>query len=227
MNFLLIINFVLNFCLLLLVGFLVFFKSYFSEKGKNVATKEDVAEITSKVEQVRAQAAIFTEARVSHRAEEAKALIDYFSKYAAWFSGLSDFNPTISSEAEYESFADRQGLLASLARECELSAGKVEIFVGNEEIPVTHHRLYIATLDVQKFCIAESYEFVKRHLELMARIAADPDKKVDLQIEYFREQPEHFQGYAARLQERLAGLLPLRNQQRGLIATQLRAAFET
>ncbi|MBS1634602.1 MAG: hypothetical protein JST26_01680 [Bacteroidetes bacterium] len=40
---------------LLLLGslYLIFFKSYFSEKGKNVATKEDIEEITTKVETIK------------------------------------------------------------------------------------------------------------------------------------------------------------------------------
>lgn len=41
--------------ILLLIGgfYLVFFKSYFTEKGKNIATKEDIAEITTKVEGIK------------------------------------------------------------------------------------------------------------------------------------------------------------------------------
>ncbi len=44
--------------IIIAVAFKVFFTSYVSEKGKNLATKEDIAEITDKVEKVRLQYAV-------------------------------------------------------------------------------------------------------------------------------------------------------------------------
>ena len=43
---------ILEVLILLLLLYLAFFKSYFQEKGKNLATKEDTEEITSLVESV-------------------------------------------------------------------------------------------------------------------------------------------------------------------------------
>lgn len=41
------------FGLVALIFFPKYFSSYFSEKGKNLATKEDVEEITDKIEKIR------------------------------------------------------------------------------------------------------------------------------------------------------------------------------
>jgi hypothetical protein len=48
-----IINIILQVALLLLGLYLAFWKSYFTEKGKNLATKEDVGDITNKVERIK------------------------------------------------------------------------------------------------------------------------------------------------------------------------------
>lgn len=48
------INFVTNILMILIGLYLIFFKDYFSQKGKNLATIEDISSITSKVEDVKA-----------------------------------------------------------------------------------------------------------------------------------------------------------------------------
>ena len=53
MNYTDVILLVMQVLLLLASLYLIFFKSYFSEKGKNLATKEDVEDITTKVEAIR------------------------------------------------------------------------------------------------------------------------------------------------------------------------------
>jgi hypothetical protein len=50
MQTLTVIEIILDVLLVLFVLHLDFFKSYFQEKGKNLATKEDIEDITSKVE---------------------------------------------------------------------------------------------------------------------------------------------------------------------------------
>ena len=44
-----IVNLILNFLIFLFLLYLVFFKSYLSEKGKNAATKEDIGNIQKKL----------------------------------------------------------------------------------------------------------------------------------------------------------------------------------
>ncbi len=44
---------ILDICILLLGGYYILYKSYMKEKGKNLATKEDIQEITDKMESVK------------------------------------------------------------------------------------------------------------------------------------------------------------------------------
>lgn len=50
-----IIQLILEIIILIIGLYLVFFKSYFSEKGKNLATQQDIKNITIKVEEVKAE----------------------------------------------------------------------------------------------------------------------------------------------------------------------------
>jgi flagellar basal body-associated protein FliL len=72
--------------------YMAFFKSYFQEKGKNLATKEDIEEITKKVESIKTGLQFSLEAKLSWRAEEHDALVDYYSKYGALLSGITNIS---------------------------------------------------------------------------------------------------------------------------------------
>ncbi len=82
------IEIVLQSIVLLGVLYLALFKSYFKEKGKNIATLEDIGKITTSVESIKAQLKFALEAKLSFRAEEHSALVDYYSKYYRWLSAL-------------------------------------------------------------------------------------------------------------------------------------------
>jgi len=66
--------------LLFLIGlYLAFFKSYFGEKGKNLATKEDISEITEKIENIKNSYA--------HSLEKAKSELQIKSALQQTFQG--------------------------------------------------------------------------------------------------------------------------------------------
>ena len=100
---------------IVIVGIILFFTiknflpSYFNEKGKNLATKEDVEEITKKVEKIKtefvkdiefikADLSYINQSKFSIKASERDALIDTNNKYSEWLNyimniSFSDINP--------------------------------------------------------------------------------------------------------------------------------------
>src|SRR5262245_59986059 len=69
--------------------------TYFNEKAKNLDTKQDISEITQKVEEtnkvftdkteeLKAQLLFFNQHKLSWKAAEREALIDYNKKFSAW-----------------------------------------------------------------------------------------------------------------------------------------------
>lgn len=74
------------------LGFLIriSLSSYLSEKGKNLATKEDIKGITEKVEQVKSDFQVQTQAKLSNNLDRKQALINLYESYHNWFSILID-----------------------------------------------------------------------------------------------------------------------------------------
>lgn len=75
--------------------YLAFFKSYFQEKGKNIATSEDIENLTTKVESVKqkfldkntnlkAKLDLLTNLQIGHRNDEKSALLSFHQCISAW-----------------------------------------------------------------------------------------------------------------------------------------------
>src|SRR5687768_15388553 len=71
--------------------------SYLQEKGKNLATKEDIGEITKtvegiktsfilEIEKVKVNLSFLNTSRISLANEERLAIINYYEKHYAWFT---------------------------------------------------------------------------------------------------------------------------------------------
>lgn len=83
--------------------FVTYLVTYFKEKGQNRATKEDIAEITKKIEEVKsvfiqdteklkAHLNLLTSVKFSLHNEERKAIIDYNKKYYIWFNSITNIS---------------------------------------------------------------------------------------------------------------------------------------
>ena len=159
------VQLVLEALILLLLLYLAFLKSYFQEKGKNVATKEDVEEITSLVEAVKSQLQFSLQAKLSLRAEEHQALVDYFSKYSVWLSAITNFSSVGINKDNTSRLAEIRSHLDILHQDFDLAAGKMELFVENEDIQSQHGALVIETLKFQAHAQQVTFEIGEIHLE--------------------------------------------------------------
>lgn len=85
----------------IVILYLLFFKSYFEEKGKNLATKEDISGITSKIEDIKRESTnLRLELQYSHqiklsiRMQRIEALREAFQSYFVWAGAIIDFQLT-------------------------------------------------------------------------------------------------------------------------------------
>jgi hypothetical protein len=74
---------------ILIFGLLYFliknlFPAYFSEKGKNLATKEDIEEITEKIKNVESKISIKTTGEIDYNSLKRKIVLDYFGAFNNW-----------------------------------------------------------------------------------------------------------------------------------------------
>jgi hypothetical protein len=215
---------ILEVLILLLLLYLAFFKSYFQEKGKNFATKEDVEEITSLVESVKSQLQFSLQAKLSLRAEEHQALIDYFSKYSAWLSAVTNWSSVGINKDNTTRLAEIRSQLDILHQDFDLAAGKLELFVENEHIRSQHGPLVIETLKFQGHAQQAAFEIERIHLESTHMMLTTPlDQQAERYRELLEKEKDHYKKYKGEQLEMYRALRPTVQEQQRTISKHIRA----
>lgn len=110
--------------LMLIIGALIgFLSAYFSEKGKNLATKEDIELITSKIEGIKSQYAHNQMIELEKRKLKHEALLDALSMVDAYYSHVLTRNVPKSPTKQYATIKE--------VRECH---NKLILSVDNPNI---------------------------------------------------------------------------------------------
>jgi len=218
------VQLVLEALILLLLLYLAFLKSYFQEKGRNIATKEDVEEITSLVESVKSQLQFSLQAKLSLRAEEHQALVDYFSKYSAWLSAITNCSAVGIDKDNTPRLIEIRSQLDMLHRDFELAAGKMELFVENEDIRSQHGPLVIETLKFQAHAQQVTFEIERIHLEAKQMQSKIPlDEQVDRYRELLGTESEIYKKFKEEQLETYRALFPAVQRQQRAISKHIRA----
>jgi hypothetical protein len=204
--------------------YLAFFKSYFQEKGKNVATKEDVEEITSLVEAVKSQLQFSLQAKLSLRAEEHQVLVDYFSKYSAWLSAITNCSTVGINKDNMSRLAEIRSQLDVLHHDFDLAAGKMELFVQNEDIQLQHGPLMIETLKFQAHAQQVTFKIEEIHLETKQMLLQTPlDQQVEQYKKLLEKEKELYMKFKEEQLQIYTALLPSVGKQRVAISTHIKA----
>ena len=209
---------------LLALLYLVFLKSYFGEKGKNLATKEDVAEITSLVESVKSQLQFSLQAKLSLRAEEHQALVDYFSKYSAWLSAITNCSVAGIHKDNTFRLSEIRSQLDAHKRDVELAEGKMQLFVENEDIQSRHGTLMIETLKFQGHAQQLTFNIEQSHLESkQVELSLPPHEQVQRYKELLEKELKLYQQFNEEQLQMYKALFPLVQEQRRAISAHIRA----
>lgn len=174
---------IIHYCLEVIIAltglYLAFGKSYFTEKGKNLATLEDIEEITSKVEAIKTEFIRETERlkfdlqytnqiKLSIKSEEIKSLFDFYEKYFFWLNILLDSSFTlINDEVMLRQEKDKinQSYFAFL-----LAEAKVELLLGDIEELSEAKIMKIATLHLQSYILTKITEYDVKIREKIDRL---------------------------------------------------------
>lgn len=178
---------------IIIIGlYLAFFKSYFQEKGKNVATSEDIENITRKVENVKKEIAedfalskskidILYNIELKQISNEKEALINFHRTFSLWFNKLTSSlnllddsnNSEISSKIKeynevYQKVLDEYSILEIYCENQEfltlISNLKIKIL---QELSKNHPQTLLRIkYNNDKYCIIENYpESAKKYEE--------------------------------------------------------------
>lgn len=121
MNNELILRIILDIIIICVGLYIVLWKSYLREKGKNFATKEDIEEITKKIETVKNEIGIHSQLKLEYLKDRKKAALDFLSSISLWLDfalrplGIIQNNP-IDKKLLSELIADlkNKGSVATL-----------------------------------------------------------------------------------------------------------------
>jgi hypothetical protein len=145
-----------------LLGFLLknFWPKYFEAKGTNLATKEDIGEITKIVEDAKQQfthdtevlkgkLTIYSQSFVSIKSLERDALINVAKTYADWLNSLENFNLAFHSYDNYE-LLKKNDFYFSEKRIAFLNAkDHLYLFMHDEDIRNILQKLDSGALDLE------------------------------------------------------------------------------
>lgn len=156
------INYIFPFLTITGILWLYFFiksllPSYFAEKGKNLATKEDISEVTELVEsakvvftteteKLKANLAFLTTVEVGLISEERNAIIDANVKYFRWLNLLVDPSLNSVNVNSNEELLKFRSLLGEYFNDFNNSQTKFNLFVQNEALVNFTYTLKIETL---------------------------------------------------------------------------------
>lgn len=135
--------------ILVLIGLhLAFFKSYFQEKGKNLATQEDIGKITREIKSVESKINIVTNNIISYDSIKRQALLDYFGAYNNWERNVVLAN--ISTDDDFEEENKRTLEKISDAKyKYNLREGEIELFIDDENFYKLRFPLTIKIMELQ------------------------------------------------------------------------------
>lgn len=105
---------------------------YFEEKGKNLATKEDIGEITNTVKSIESELQYSLQGKLSWRKEKQDALVNYFTLYITWFTAISDTDCSLIDSQNFDKEIPKiKRELKEIRRQYDAARVRMEIFVDD------------------------------------------------------------------------------------------------
>lgn len=141
-----------------------YYPNYMKYKAKNLATKEDIGEITTIVESIKtglskdvetlkAELSLQNQNKISLKSEERKALLDFHLKYSLWHNSVVHLS-TPTSIDEIDSILKTW---QHLEGEYKTADSMLHLFVNENDFIALKLKLYSSTLD--KILLGSDYLF--------------------------------------------------------------------
>ena len=149
---------IIEILILLATLYLIFFKSYLTEKGRSAAMKEDLDKITREVEGiknefVRDQEILKTDLQrilsneVSFRSEERTALIKFHGTNSEWLFSILEVNYGNYSRTNLEALTSLRNNISTFYAKTGIAKSKIELLVEEKDLITLTQKLYTATLN--------------------------------------------------------------------------------
>jgi hypothetical protein len=143
--------FIINLFSTIVSSTVLYVKSYSKEKGKNLATKEDIEEITQKVETVKSEIGLLAQKQTNYYTERYSSLIDCHGKYNMWINVI--LNTHITGEfIKSDEFRDQaEQKLETSFLEFLAAEAKFAIYFVDSDLLVAERELKMKTIDLSNY----------------------------------------------------------------------------
>jgi hypothetical protein len=184
--------------------------SYFKEKGKNLATKEDVGSITTivelvklennaQLEQIKTELGLVSKAQIAVYDDERKAIVEFLGTVTDFYESNIDIPNESNSPEGLAYFTEKIRTLEQHYSKLQIANSKLQLFCHNKEILDASEPVLIAlaeiqgTTQVQRFKVLGSQKVsaIMRELTLktlteenMRKLEGELDKQSQMQIEF-------------------------------------------
>jgi len=204
--------------------YLAFFKSYFTEKGKQLAVKEDVEEITEKVEkiksefineteEIKAELEFLTQNKFSLANEERSSILDYFANYSHWLNTILSTRPASIFDTDKGLTERRIELIRDAKLSYDISESRAELFFNDPKFIELKSDLVQETLKLQQngeVCL-EKVRNVHTKIDDMVKVT--PNEQHSEKISELLESKETIiDEFCVNQVELHKGVLPIRQQ---------------
>jgi hypothetical protein len=161
--------------------YLAFFKSYFKERGKIMATKKDIEIITEKVEKIKSDIGILTHKKITLSTEKQNALIDFNEKYSAWLNYIMhvSLNGYVETADNYILKVNEK--LDQLFYDYIISEAKIDLFF-NTDNELNHNKEDVKQKTIELLNILRIY-LIKAGVEVKCLAISENHSNFDRKIQ--------------------------------------------
>ena len=125
----------------------VFYKSYWIESGKNLATKKDIEEITSKVENVKSEIEILTHRKKTIQSEVQNAMLEFNNTHSAWLHNIANMRMAPNNDDDNIAM---DNFSHELHMNCIIAKAKLDVYCYNDaELIGKGDKLIESTIELQ------------------------------------------------------------------------------
>lgn len=225
-----ILQMIVDISLIILGIYIAFFKSYFQEKGKNIATKEDIQEITTKVEFIKNEFLYSTQSKISLKVEERNSLVNCYEKFSHWLNTILYVQLAGLNDEAKEEIKTYKNQLYEAKHQFELASGRMALFVNNETLSNLLQQLYLKTFEIHSITNVFLYEtelsMLGRRIARKKAMRLKTEEAIQDVQDVRRSYLDNLQKYNKDILEKYAVILPLDKDFRILANNHLRSLIE-
>jgi hypothetical protein len=208
------IEIVLQIFIIIIGLYLAMFKSYFTEKGKNIATNEDIEELTNKVESVKqkfleknaslkSKLDLLTNLQIGHKNDERNALTEFHKSISNWIDVLTSSSFGLIDDYDNEEIAKKIFENEMIYKNVQASQSLLIIYIDDKDLHSIIHNLKINVLEKLSGNPSISLIELKQNNQEFDNIKSQPHsaQRAQLHSELLNKRREIYEKYLSNLKQ--------------------------